>query len=140
MVSFMVMPDTSLSQQRRDGGMSFLGLDGEQKTSCDQATVFALQNAQLQTKGFFVSTSGDVTMSAFTVKSQLDSISKRFSVARGRLLWSNDAFDNGVASFCLQKGTVFVVFHGPPPIDCSPTALLATFGGMERSSCMWSVY
>ena len=119
--------------------MMFLGVDGQQKQSCEQGAVFALQNFQLQTKGSYVSTSGDVNTTTFTVKSGLDSISRSFSVAAGYLLWSNDVFDNGTASFCLQNGTVLAVFHGAPPSDCSPVALLATLGGMNYSECRWSV-
>ena len=119
--------------------MSFLGLDGQQKPSCDEGAVFALQNAQLETGGSFMSTSADVATTTFTVSSQLGSISTSFSVVAGYLLWSNDAFDNSTASFCSQNGTILAVFHGAPPSDCSPVALLATLGGMKYSKCRSSI-
>ncbi len=133
-VSFMVTPDSSLSQRRQNSKPSYLGPNGQQTSMCEHATMFTLQSYQLEADGYFVSASLEEATANFAVSAQLGSISTNFSVAAGYLLWSNDAFSDGFASFCLLNNTVIAVFHGSTPSGGSPVSLLAIFGGKEYST------
>ncbi len=126
---FMVTPDSSLAPRRRSSRTFYLGPNGQETPLCEQAAMFILQSYQLKTNGFLVSTSLDEATANFAISAQQGSITTDFSVTAGYLLWSNVAFSNGSASFCVLDNTVSAVFRGPAPSGCSPVLLLATFGG-----------
>lgn len=109
--------------------MFYLGPNGQETPLCEQAAMFMLQSYQLETDGLFISTSPDEATANFAISAQQGSITTNFSLTAGYLLWSNVAFSNGSASFCLLNNTVIAVFQGPAPSGCSPVLLLATFGG-----------
>ena len=112
-------------ERRQTGGSSYLGSNGGLTTSCTTANTYSLQNGQLfATINGTVeqySTSAGVTYAQFLPSASVGTITTTFSLgAKGDLLWSNSAFYNGNALFCiLPSGSIIVVFSlGAQPSGC----------------------
>ena len=62
----------------------------------------------------------------FQASEYLEAIDSIFAVneAEGKMVWNNEAFDNGTARFCADEtDTLYGVFLGPLPANCTVTEL-----------------
>lgn len=62
----------------------------------------------------------------FRASEYVDAIDSIFAVdeAEGRMVWNNNAFSDGTTRFCADPtGTLYGVFSGPLPGNCTATEL-----------------
>ena len=62
----------------------------------------------------------------FGASEYVEAIDSIFAVneAEGKMVWNNDAFADGTARFCADpSGTLYAVFLGPLPPNCTATEL-----------------
>ena len=98
--------------QRRQGGSSgFVG--GDNSTVCTDAAVYSIINGQLYQNNQVYSASPGVAYEVFAPLPTQGNITTTFSVLQdGSLIWTNGAFFNGAAQFCVfENGTLVAVFQ-----------------------------
>lgn len=112
--------------KRRRQAASFVDYQGRATSNCLQATTYTLYGGQLfaqyanGTTAQFSATTGDLT-TILEPKTTVGDITTTFSLSSvGTLLWNNDGFFNGAASFCiLPSGDLMAVFfQGAQPESC----------------------
>lgn len=123
------MHESSRNQRRQAD--SFVGYNGRATSSCTQASYLSLVNGGLSinfadgTSAQYSANQGDAYN--FLIPSATPgNITTTFSLSpSGVLLWSNDAFFNGGANFCvLHSGVIVAVFRlGAQPTGCVFIAL-----------------
>ncbi|KAL9009320.1 MAG: hypothetical protein Q9173_005636 [Seirophora scorigena] len=88
------------------------------------------------------STSRQILNEPFTASPNHEDIDTTFSVIDGLLIWSNPAFDGGVATFCTpQSGALRVVCAGPLPQGCSATNIRVVARSASLSSShQWELH
>ncbi|KAI8627934.1 hypothetical protein F5Y19DRAFT_440450 [Xylariaceae sp. FL1651] len=94
--------------------------------SCDQASLFGVEDGQLLAGGQDVATDPGVAYMAFKVMPS-GTISTTFSIVNGVLHWYNDAFTGGEAGFCqTADGQVFITFQGDAaaPANCNSVTIV----------------
>ncbi|RDW88556.1 hypothetical protein BP6252_00588 [Coleophoma cylindrospora] len=121
--------------QKRQVVNTYVAADGRTTTDGNSAAVFTLQGAQLLSNGELISTVPNTAAQVFAVSSVIGSISTTFAGTNDILSWTNDAFSNGTASFCLFANLVEVIFTASLPSGCVrqtlkliPTSSLITTG------------
>lgn len=112
--------------KRRRQAASFVDYQGRATSNCFQATTYTLFGGQLfaqyanGTTAQFSAFTGDL-YTVLEPKTEVGDIATTFSLSSlGSLLWNNDAFFNGAASFCiLPSGDLVAVFvQGAQPESC----------------------
>ena len=112
--------------KRRRQAASFVDYQGRATSNCLQATTYTLFAGQLfaqyanGTTAQFSASTEDL-YSILEPRSLVGDITTTFSLSSvGTLLWNNDAFFNGAASFCiLPSGDLVAVFsQGAQPENC----------------------
>lgn len=116
----------SLGADATVSGQSSSGPNGGSSASGRAFSRFVLRNGKLLSGSLFYSTSRSMSRQIlnepFTASPNHEDIDTIFSVIDGFLIWSNPAFDGGVARFCIpQSGPFRVVYAGPLPQGCSAT-------------------
>ncbi|OAG34892.1 hypothetical protein AYO21_10942 [Fonsecaea monophora] len=143
MLSMMVLQSQGNDRFRKRQGNVFLGGTGQATDSCQNAVVYNLVNGQLFANSSagalqFGTTSG-TTYANFTASASPGDITTAFSVdTQNNLMWSNAAFYNNRARFCvLPDNTIVAVFSDPlvAPSDCLFVSLSMT----RVSSCAAAV-
>jgi hypothetical protein len=96
--------------------------------SCAGATLYGVENGQLQINGVPLSTDPGVSYMPFEA-SGTGSITTTFEIVRGILRWVNVAFTGGEAVFCTTAtGQPFVTFAGPDSLpNCTPIQIATYF-------------
>jgi hypothetical protein len=103
---------------------TFVGAGGKSTTDCRTAAPFTVSDGRISSNGQFVSTTGLVPYSPFTVSSSLAAISTTFSVMNSSYIaWNNSAFTGGQALFCVMGTTVEAVYNGQLPAGCAQVNL-----------------
>ena len=92
-------------------------------SDCSQGTSYVLFNGFLYANGQIVATNPGQAYSPLGGGPE-GTINTTFANANGVLAWTNPAFPNGEATFCiLTSGTIYAVFTGNPPEGCTPSTL-----------------
>lgn len=110
----------SLGAGATASGQSSSGPNGGSSASGRAFSRFVLRNGKLLSGSLFYSTSRSMSRQIlnepFAASPNHEDIDTTFSVVDGFLIWSNPAFDGGVARFCLpQSGPLRVVYAGSLP-------------------------
>lgn len=122
----LVIMNSEMSSRRRRQSGSFMGYNGRATSSCTQASVLSLSGGALSityangTVAQFSATSGDA-YDYLIPSTTPGNITTTFSLSNtGNLLWTNSAFFNGGALFCvLPSGIIVAVFQqGTQPTSC----------------------
>lgn len=122
----LVIRNSVISARRRRQAGSFMGYNGRATSSCAQASVLSLSNGVLSityangTIAQFSANSGDA-FDYLIPSTTAGNITTTFSLSNtGTLLWTNSAFFNGGALFCvLPSGIIVAVFQqGTQPTSC----------------------
>lgn len=72
----------------------------------------------------------------FQASEYVEAIDSIFAVneAEGKMVWNNEAFDNGTARFCADEiGTLYGVFLGALPVNCTVTELRVQNGMLVKT-------
>jgi hypothetical protein len=124
-IIFQVNPQRRLS--KRD--TTFVGSNNP--TECTFASVFRLDEGKLLENGvpIYYAGSGFQELAA-QGEPPADSVTTTFSIAGGRLSWTDSSF--GEAGFCQTEsdGQVYITF-GSEPLGCEPVTLTA-YKGMQN--------
>jgi hypothetical protein len=123
----MTFQDTRINKRmRKRQGTTYLGGSGQATDSCTNAVVYSLVNGRLYANSSdgtlqFGTTTG-TTYANFTPSANPGDITTAFSVdTQNNLMWSNSAFYNMRARFCvLSDNTLLAVFDNPTlaPAGC----------------------
>ena len=122
----LVIVTSRLSRNRRRQAGAFVNYNGRATSSCTQASTYTIFNGQLYvqfdngTTEQFSTTTG-TPYANFTPSTTPGDIATTFSLSNtGSLLWTNNAFFNGNALFCiLPSGELVAVFApGTQPQGC----------------------
>ncbi|RDW94879.1 hypothetical protein BP5796_00642 [Coleophoma crateriformis] len=133
--------------QKRQVVNEYVAADGGTTTDESNAAVFTLEGAQLLSNGELISTVPNATAQVFAVSPVIGSISTAFAGTNDILSWTNDAFSNGTASFCLLGSIVEAAFTASLPSGCVrktlkliPTSLItiSSFSSIPPTSSTFS--
>ena len=122
----LVIVTSKLARNRRRQAGTFVSYNGRATSSCSQASTYSLYNGQLFVQSAdgstqqFGTTSGTL-FANFTSSATPGDLNTTFSLSNtGSLLWTNNAFFNGGALFCiLPSGMLVAVFaQGAQPQTC----------------------
>lgn len=111
----------------------------QQRTRCDNATVFTLASGQLSEKNgvpiyYSPGDSYRALRSGDSLPNTAEAITTTFADNQGILEFRNASLPGGRASFCEDDiGNLYMVFTSSPP-NCEPV-VLTTFGGKPHHSC-----
>lgn len=122
--------------QKRQADSGFVGQEDDQITeNCSNALRFRQGGGQLQRRGRAISVDPGVRFIKLTDYPD-GSISTTFSVVNDTLVWSNEVFYNGRASFCRTPNEdVYAVFTAAGgPDGCTPVELVVYAGTRFRTS------
>lgn len=125
-IFFLTIQSFQIGGKRRRQAPSFVDYKGRSTSNCLQATTYTLFAGRLfaqyanGTTAQFSAFSGDLStiLEPRTIAGDVDT---EFSVSStGTLLWNNDDFFNGAASFCiLPSGELMAIFsQGAQPESC----------------------
>ena len=114
----LIVMSSQLSHKRRRQAGTYVGNSGRATSSCVQASVLGLSAGQLfstfanGTMAQFSATTG-AAYAPFVPSTTPGDITTQFSLSNdGTLLWTNDAFFNGGALFCvLPSGQILAIFQ-----------------------------
>lgn len=73
----------------------------------------------------------------FVASEYVEAIDTIFAVneAEGKMVWNNEAFENGTARFCAdQTGALYGVFSGPLPGNCTASELKVQNRKLSKTS------
>ena len=113
-----------VSNSDRAGAPTYISSNGNTTADCSAAAPFVVNNGQLSSNGYFVSTTGLVPSSPLAVSSYVASISTTFSIMNGNsLAWNNTAFTGGHAIFCVTDHMVEAVYNGLLPAGCAQVSI-----------------
>lgn len=131
-------------QRRQDASFGYLDIGGSIQPSCQSSSGsgqgyarYFLSHGKLSSGALFYSTtrstSRQVLNEPFAGLATHGDIDTVFSVVNGLLVWSNPAFDGGVARFCLpQSGPLRVIYSGPLPRGCPQVGIKIVAGTSPR--------
>ncbi|KAG4421545.1 hypothetical protein IFR04_005272, partial [Cadophora malorum] len=121
---FLVPGAVAAARNKRQDAGTFIGAAGEVVDSCFDAIAFTIENGQLRSEAGILSTLPGLLAKPFVLSRTEETISTTFGLT-DQLLWTNDVFENGQATFCLAGGSVFVIFLANVTIpSCEPRDLL----------------
>lgn len=139
------VPNAGKINERQTGGSTFVNGQGTSTDSCTNAVMYTLINDHL----FFNTSNGatqfgapsNVKYTTFVPQANPGAIITTFSVdAQNNLIWSNVAFYNNFAQWCIRAdNTVIPVFVAPnlAPNDCVFIQLSLIRCGCWRPSLMF---
>ena len=138
-----VVTDDSLSKlrfhRRQSGNIGYIGQQGQATSSCSNAIIYNLVNGQLfansSTTNTQFGTNSATSYANFTPSANPGAITSTFSVDQSNnLMWSNPAFYNNLARFCvLSDGTLVAVFASPD--QAPPMCLFVSLSMTRVSTC-----
>ena len=125
-------------------GSGFLDSTGHLQSVCQKSSTFLLSSGHLYSGSNRVSVAPGVPFMRFGASEYAEAIDSIFAVdeAAEEMVWNNEAFSDGTARFCADSfGTLYAVFLGPLPPNCTATKLgikdgkLAEIRPGTRESC-----
>ena len=107
-------------------GSGFLDSSGHLQSLCQNSSPFVLSSGLLYSGSDRVSVAPGVPFMRFAASEYVEAIDSIFAVdeAEAKMVWNNKAFADGTARFCADPtGTLYAVFLGPLPENCTATEL-----------------
>ncbi|KAJ5949121.1 hypothetical protein N7454_000705 [Penicillium verhagenii] len=116
---------TQSKRKRQTYNTAVLIGGGSLTSSCADADRFYLTGGHIFDGNLLVSATQNASSVSFVGSIHPGSIRGTFSVNDGILSWSNPAFTNGEASFCVSGNTVRAILTGDVPTGCAPVTIAA---------------
>lgn len=103
--------------------------NGKVTASCDSAIVFQLFSGVLTRLNTFTDVSVDAGVSIASFANTTGSISTYFSIVGNVLVWQNELFPQGYATFCELDNYIYIAFAAETQtIGCTPVSLVVISG------------
>ncbi|KAL3484555.1 hypothetical protein BJX62DRAFT_218618 [Aspergillus germanicus] len=123
-LAMYVVPVEGLRKRQTYNTPALIGSGGV-SASCANADRFYVSGGRLYDAGLLVSADRNVSTAAFVGSTRPGPIRGSFAIRSNVLSWSNAAFENGEAQFCVSGQDVLAVFDGELPSGCVEVTVMA---------------
>jgi hypothetical protein len=123
-LAMYVVPVDGLRKRQTYNTPALIGSGGV-SASCANADRFYVSGGRLYDAGLLVSADRNVPTAAFVGSTRPGPIRGSFAIRNNVLSWSNAAFADGEAQFCVSGQDVLAVFDGELPSGCVEVTVMA---------------